>query len=64
MTINFRSPQRLLTGAGLAALSMAAWQSNAFAHVTLATKEARANTYYKAVLQVPHVADVAVHFVG
>ena len=57
MTINFRSHRRLLAGAGLAALSMAAWQSNAFAHVTLATKEARANTYYKAVLQVPHGCD-------
>lgn len=54
MTINCRSPQKLLVGAGLAALSMAALQSSAFAHVTLATKEARANTYYKAVLQVPH----------
>lgn len=57
MTINLRGPQGLLIGAGLAALSMAAWQSAALAHVTLAIKEARANTYYKAVLQVPHGCD-------
>lgn len=57
MIINFRSPQRLLAGAGFTALAVMASQSTAFAHVTLATAEARAGTYYKAVFQVPHGCD-------
>lgn len=59
MIINFRSPQRLLAGVGFAATAVIAWQSTAFAHVTLATGEVRANTYYKAVFQVPHGCDGA-----
>ena len=59
MIINFRGLQRLLTGAGLAATAVIASQSPSFAHVTLATGEARANTYYKAVFQVPHGCDGA-----
>ncbi len=57
MPINFRSPQRLLAGAGLAASAFIISQSAAFAHVTLATGEARTGTYYKAVFQVPHGCD-------
>jgi periplasmic copper chaperone A len=59
MSINFRSPQRLLAGAGLAALAFIASQSTAFAHITLATGEARTGTYYKAVFQIPHGCDGA-----
>jgi hypothetical protein len=59
MSINFRSPLRLLAGAGLAASAFAISQSAAFAHVTLATGEARTGTYYKAVFQVPHGCDGA-----
>lgn len=59
MIINFCGLQRLLTGAGLAATAVIASQSSAFAHVMLATGEARANTYYKAVFQVPHGCDGA-----
>ncbi|MDO8980006.1 MAG: DUF1775 domain-containing protein [Afipia sp.] len=54
MSINFRSPQRLLAGAGLAASVVIISQSAAVAHITLATGEARTGTYYKAVFQVPH----------
>lgn len=57
MTINFRSPQRLLASAGLAASAFIILQSAAFAHVTLATGDARTGTYYKAVFQVPHGCD-------
>jgi periplasmic copper chaperone A len=57
MTTYLRNPLRLFTGAGIAALSIIASQSSAFAHITLATGETRANTYYKAVLQVPHGCD-------
>jgi uncharacterized protein YcnI/copper(I)-binding protein len=56
MIINSRSPQRLLVGAGLTALFIISSQT-AFAHITLSTGETRANTYYKAVLQVPHGCD-------
>jgi uncharacterized protein YcnI/copper(I)-binding protein len=59
MIINFHSPQRLLAGAGFAAMAVIAFQSSAFAHITLATGEARAGTYYKAVFQVPHGCDGA-----
>ena len=59
MIINFRGLQRLLTGAGLTAAAVIASQQSASAHVTLATGEARANTYYKAVFQVPHGCDGA-----
>jgi uncharacterized protein YcnI len=59
MSIHFRSPQRLLTGVGLAASAFIASQSTAFAHITLATGEARTGTYYKAVFQVPHGCDGA-----
>lgn len=59
MITNFRGLQRLLTGACLAATAIATSQSAAFAHVTLATGEARANAYYKAVFQVPHGCDGA-----
>lgn len=54
MTINFHGPRGLFAGAGFTALAIIASQSSAFAHITLATGETRANTYYKAVLQVPH----------
>ncbi|MGL5165261.1 MAG: DUF1775 domain-containing protein [Afipia sp.] len=57
MIINFCSPPRLLAGAGFAAMAVIASQSSAFAHVTLATGETRAGTYYKAVFQVPHGCD-------
>lgn len=57
MITNSRSPQRLLAGAGFAALAVVASQSSAYAHITLATGEARAGTYYKAVFQVPHGCD-------
>lgn len=57
MSINLRSPQRLLTGIGLALTATIAWQSTAFAHITLATAEVRPGTYYKAVFQVPHGCD-------
>jgi len=56
MTIHFRS-HRLLLGAGAMAIAVIASQSSAFAHVTLATGEVRAGTYYKAVFQVPHGCD-------
>ena len=59
MIINFCGPQRLLAGAGLAAITVIASHSSAFAHITLATGEARASTYYKAVFQVPHGCDGA-----
>lgn len=59
MIINFCGPQRLLAGAGFAAMAIIASQSSAFAHVTLATGETRAGTYYKAVFQVPHGCDGA-----
>ncbi|MBQ8104557.1 MAG: DUF1775 domain-containing protein [Afipia sp.] len=59
MIINLRGLQRLLTGAGLTAAAVIASQPSASAHVTLATGEARANTYYKAVFQVPHGCDGA-----
>ena len=59
MIINFRGLQRLLAGAGLTATAVIASQSSAFAHVTLATGEARANTYYKAVFHEPHGCDGA-----
>lgn len=59
MIINFRGLQRLLIGAGLTAAAVIASQQSASAHVTLATGEARANTYYKAVFQVPHGCDGA-----
>ncbi len=59
MIINFRSPQRLLAGAGFAATAVIAWQSSAFAHITLAAGETRPGTYYKAVFQVPHGCDGA-----
>jgi len=58
MTNNFRSLS-LRAGAGLTALGALAVQSPAVAHVTLATGETRANTYYKAVFQVPHGCDGA-----
>ncbi len=57
MTIHFRTVQRPLSGSALAALTLLTTQSIAFAHVTLATGEARTGTYYKAVLQVPHGCD-------
>lgn len=57
MTAHSRSPQRLLAGAGFALLLVTGSQAPASAHITLATKEARANTYYKAVLGVPHGCD-------
>lgn len=57
MSINLRSPKRLLPGAGLAASAFIISQSAAFAHVTLATGEARTGSYYKAVFQVPHGCD-------
>ncbi len=57
MTTYLHNPLRLFTGAGITALSIVASQSSAFAHITLATGETRANTYYKAVLQVPHGCD-------
>lgn len=57
MTSSLRNPLRLFAGAGVTALSIIASQSSAFAHITLATGETRANTYYKAVLQVPHGCD-------
>lgn len=57
MTIHFRTVQRPLGGSVLAALTLLTTQSIAFAHVTLATGEARTGTYYKAVLQVPHGCD-------
>jgi uncharacterized protein YcnI/copper(I)-binding protein len=57
MTVHSRSPQRLLAGAGFVALSVIGLHAPAFAHITLATKEARSNTYYKAVLSVPHGCD-------
>lgn len=59
MSINFRRSQRLLAGAGFAASAVIISQSAAFAHVTLATGEARTGTYYKAVFQVPHGCDGA-----
>jgi uncharacterized protein YcnI/copper(I)-binding protein len=59
MIINFCGPQRLLVGAGLTAMAVIALQSSAFAHITLATGETRASTYYKAVFQVPHGCDGA-----
>jgi hypothetical protein len=59
MIINFCGPQRLLAGAGLTALAVIASQLSAFAHITLATGESRASTYYKAVFQVPHGCDGA-----
>lgn len=59
MIINFCGPQRLLAGAGFAAMAVIASQSAALAHVTLATGETRASTYYKAVFQVPHGCDGA-----
>ncbi|CAN5350245.1 DUF1775 domain-containing protein [soil metagenome] len=59
MIINFRIPQRVLAGAGLAATAFIGPQSSAFAHITLATGEARPGTYYKAVFQVPHGCDGA-----
>lgn len=59
MIINFCSLQRLLAGTGLTAATVIALHSPVFAHVTLATGEARANTYYKAVFQVPHGCDGA-----
>ncbi len=59
MIINFCGPQRLLAGAGLAAMAVIASQSSALAHITLATGETRAGTYYKAVFQVPHGCDGA-----
>lgn len=57
MTTHTYNPLRLFAGAGIAALSIIASQSSVFAHITLATGETRANTYYKAVLQVPHGCD-------
>src|SRR5262245_54615417 len=57
MTTTIRNPLRLFAGAGVTALSIIAAQSSAFAHITLATGETRGNTYYKAVLQVPHGCD-------
>lgn len=57
MTTYLYNPVRLFAGAGITALSIIASQSSAFAHITLATGETRANTYYKAVLQVPHGCD-------
>lgn len=57
MTISLHNPLRLSAGAGLALLSIIAAQSSAFAHITLAIGETRANNYYKAVLQVPHGCD-------
>ncbi|CAN5168020.1 DUF1775 domain-containing protein [soil metagenome] len=59
MSINFCSPQRLLAGTGLTLLAFIGAQSAAFAHITLATGEARTGTYYKAVFQVPHGCDGA-----
>jgi hypothetical protein len=59
MTINFCSPQRLLAGAGFAAIAVIASQSSAFAHITLAIGETRSSVYYKAVFQVPHGCDGA-----
>ena len=59
MSIILRSPGRLLSGAGLAVTAAIALQSTAFAHITLATAEARPGTYYKAVFQVPHGCDGA-----
>jgi uncharacterized protein YcnI/copper(I)-binding protein len=56
---NFYRLQQLLVGTGVAAGAFIAAQSIAFAHVTLATGEARAGTYYKAVFQVPHGCDGA-----
>ncbi len=58
MTIPFSS-RRLVSGIGFAALAIVASQSSALAHVTLAAAEARPNSYYKAVLQVPHGCDGA-----
>lgn len=57
MIINIGSTLRLVAGAGFAAIAVIVSQSPAFAHVTLATGEARASTYYKAVFQVPHGCD-------
>jgi hypothetical protein len=59
MTINFCGPQRLLAGAGLAAMAFIVSQSSAFAHITLASGETRASSFYKAVFQVPHGCDGA-----
>ena len=59
MTILFSSPRRLIVGVGFAALAVAASQTSALAHITLATAEARPNAYYKAVFQVPHGCDGA-----
>lgn len=57
MTAHSRSPQRLLAGAGFAVLFIIGSQAPTLAHITLAIKEARANTCYKAVLGVPHGCD-------
>lgn len=59
MTINLCGPQRLLVGVGFAVLAAIASHSPAFAHVTLATGETKAGTYYRAVFQVPHGCDGA-----
>lgn len=59
MIINSCSPQRLVAGAGFAAMAVIASHSSAFAHITLATGETRPGTYYKAVFQVPHGCDGA-----
>jgi hypothetical protein len=59
MTINFCGPHRLLAGAGFAAIAVIASHSSALAHITLATGETKAGTYYRAVFQVPHGCDGA-----
>jgi uncharacterized protein YcnI/copper(I)-binding protein len=59
MITYLRNSARLLAGAAIAALSTITLQSSAFAHIRLATVETRANTHYKAVLQVPHGCDGA-----
>ena len=59
MIIDSRSPRRLLAAAGFTAMAVVAFSSTVSAHVTLATSDARAGSYYKAVLQVPHGCDGA-----
>src|SRR5882762_8313162 len=54
MTRFSRGRSQPLLGVTIATLGYALSQTAAFAHVTLATAEARANASYKGVLQVPH----------
>ncbi|MBR1220110.1 DUF1775 domain-containing protein [Bradyrhizobium sp. U87765 SZCCT0131] len=54
MTDLSRGCFRPLLGLSGAALALAVSHTAAFAHVTLATSQAQPNSYYKAVLQVPH----------